>query len=132
MRLAAFHRDRIFWMGQEDPPPEPEPEPEPTCRAVGQSFVENHVCLQMHECTAEDGTVTFEKRSGPCPLPNQQQSPIFLWPWPYPSPYESVYPTRTRLIIKDDTAEKTELEKALPIGLAAAGGIALLFAIFKK
>lgn len=125
-----------------EPVPEPEPAPEPIpepppppppeeCTKFGKPVLENLQCFQFFECKQPDGTVTYKKEPAPCP-PRPRPRPIYPF-YPYPYPY-GVYPVYgepqgpTIIEIEEDTtAKKTTLEEIAPYGLAAAGGLVLLY-----
>lgn len=144
LRLAAFRRPNhlfgsVFRLGEDEAPPEPAPEPAPepeplpppppppvtTCKPIGKPFVEGGICYQMFECKT-NGTVTYEKRNGPCP-PGPRPWNIY---YPY---YHNLYPVvgPTEIVIEDSAAKAPTLKEVAPYAVGAVAIGALLYAILK-
>lgn len=153
MRLVSFRRtgnlfgtpfrlgaDEAPVPAPEPPPPAPEPQPEPAppppppppvknCFPIGKPFVENSICYQMFECHA-DGTVTFEKRNGPCP-PNPAPWNVY-YPYPYLFPV-TTYPvqTPTKIVIEQAAPAQADIKQIAPYAIGAVAVAGILYAILK-
>ncbi len=91
--------------------------------------MEGGICYQMFECHT-DGTVTFEKRNGPCP-PGPSPWTVY-YPYPYLFPV-ATYPQPTSRVYVEQTSPPAtpDVKQIAPYAIGAVAVAGILYAIFK-